>query len=721
MKKIIFIISLIELISCINFILKAGVKSEGYCEREDLIFLFQHSYFVNGIAPNFKTEFSLLMEDDYEANCQIDKSHFKSFDFEILCRINNYLGCIERNIEFPKKIKKEPNSIMLGGDDILIFEGFSNRQDLSLNNEEELINAKIIDEEKTLSYKGFAFKETKTIYGQSIINKYIEGDYFYFLLNNSNFINDLSNYKPFEIKFKEKNEDKVLDNELSAVCHFEKSYINCSCKKENLLNDDNSDIIITKNPVPYELIYFYNFSEQNNIVNEIKVGNLFKSKIDNDQCKYYFNFDIKSLNLQNIEEDILFNFNMSFNNEQVTANCILLTKGKNYFDQILFENQNVDLECYFLLNENLCKRTDLIEYDLYIGSNINNKMQFINNPGKINLVGFDDKETITIEGKNIINKYLENNKINFIIACNKINISYNFKFNLNFTNNENNIYNASCLFNIESQNIKCEDIDNKLTIYDDIIIQSTPEYIILNNKTIYFLNFNGKRTFTIKAGIIEKLPCNELNYYKFNLINSSSKGGKRFFYEIPILINDDQGSYAPCTIEDSNEYNMSCVIFSINCPRNIILDNKEIIIEEYIFYPNTTFFYEFTGKRTITIKPGRIRKGQCDSNNSKYTFTIIQNDFDYKTNSIIYFNLNISIHSIEYISNCSIDLSSKNNEINCQMNTCPKVEDDLIIKTNPQQDYQTLYLNSTYFEDFINKKTTTIKMSKSGMKIKQSN
>ena len=217
------------------------------------------------------------------------------------------------------------------------------------------------------------------------------------------------------------------------------------------------------------------------------------------------------------------------------------------------------------------------------------------------------------------------------------------------------------------------------------------------------------------------MPCYELNYYKFNLIKSSSKDVTNFFYQIPIFINDNQSSTAQCSIQNSNDYAMNCVIFGIKCPRNIILDNKEFPPEEYVFYPNTTFFNDFTGKRTITIKPGKIRKGQCDPTNSKYSFTFIQNDFDYKTNSIIYFNLTISLNSINYLSNCSVNLSEPNNDINCAINTCSKAEEDILITANPEPDYQIFYPNSTFFEDFINKKTTTIIMSQSGMIIRQQN
>ena len=59
---------------------------------------------------------------------------------------------------------------------------------------------------------------------------------------------------------------------------------------------------------------------------EIKVGNLIKGEIDNKNCLYNFKFDNQPFNLLNFKENITFKYNISFNNSQVTANCILYEK-----------------------------------------------------------------------------------------------------------------------------------------------------------------------------------------------------------------------------------------------------------------------------------------------------------------------------------------------------------------------------------------------------------
>ena len=65
---------------------------------------------------------------------------------------------------------------------------------------------------------------------------------------------------------------------------------------------------------------------------------------------------------------------MSYNDSQVTAECKLSEKNKE--NEI--EYKSVDLNCYFDLNETLCQRDDLINYDLYIGEDINNSKVKIN-------------------------------------------------------------------------------------------------------------------------------------------------------------------------------------------------------------------------------------------------------------------------------------------------------------------------------------------------------
>ena len=594
------------------------------------------------------------------------------------------------------------------------------------NIESEYINLKILQNppndlvtipEKIITFTNFENKQINTIIAGKLYKGVCQDDIYTFYIKNS-----ITQYKfdnEFSLSLKEPNKNAKcslinFDND-KKICD-----IKCSFEKSQTCTDDyeGKDLIIDdKEPEnlridEYKMIYFNNFKGQNTIVYEIKVGNLIKGEIDNKNCLYNFKFDNQPFNLLNFKENITFKYNISFNNSQVTANCILYEK-KNINE---VDEKTVDLLCYFKLDSDICKRDDLSKYDLYIGENINDKKQVINSSQEMNLVGFDNKETLTLLGKNIIKKYQENNKINFVMAFDSLKeISSNAIFN--FTLNK---FKANCSFNKGSRNIKCEELDSQTTIDEDIMIQSTPIYITLNNQSIYFLNFENKRTYTIKAGLIEKLPCAPGKNYNFNLINSSSKDfPSETDFEIPVLINDTKKYNAICTIINSKDYNMSCIISNIYCPNNIILN--EIDPNETLFYPNTTFFNNFSNKRTITIKPGKIKKGQCIST-SQYNFTFVQNEIDYKTNSIINFNLDTLLNITKlYSSSCSINLSNTNNAINCKIDFCPSEEYDLFINSNPNADYKTLNPNSIFFEDFINKNTTTIIMSQSGMIIKNQN
>ena len=106
MKKLIYIFCLVNLISTIDYVLKAGRKYKSHCDKNDLIFIYKNCFFVNELVPSFNGDFSLLIDAFYKANCQINKFNFISTDFEILCRIENYFGCKEGKPDFPKNIKE---------------------------------------------------------------------------------------------------------------------------------------------------------------------------------------------------------------------------------------------------------------------------------------------------------------------------------------------------------------------------------------------------------------------------------------------------------------------------------------------------------------------------------------------------------------------------------------------------------------------------------------
>ena len=90
MKAIFFIFCILNIISCKEYILKAGIKSEGYCQGNDLVFQYDNCSFVNEPVPNFENNFELLIEDSSIAQCKISQLNYISSNFEILCKIENY-------------------------------------------------------------------------------------------------------------------------------------------------------------------------------------------------------------------------------------------------------------------------------------------------------------------------------------------------------------------------------------------------------------------------------------------------------------------------------------------------------------------------------------------------------------------------------------------------------------------------------------------------------
>ena len=686
---------------------------------EDII---KHQLFFN----NFTNKTTLILINGGVLSKEKYESDNKKYYFRIHDSTSTY--SINKNINFSLTI--EVDGTEKKSNCLLQYNTLNIACEINDINS-EYINIKLIQNpiddtetipEKIIGFNNFQNKEISSVIAGKLNKGQCEQNTYKFTINNSKC--QFSFDQEFYLKLKEPNKlatCKIINfDDLNKICDIQCSFEETSsCKSQY----ENKELIIDNKEPEFlridggDVVYFYKFKQQTTIVYEIKVGNLLKSGIDKDKLKFYFKFDNGPYSLPNFKNNLLFEFNMSYNNSQVTADCEL-NKINN-----AIENSTVDLNCYFSLNEDLIQRDDLLNYDLYIGQDINKNKKVINSSQEINLIGFDNKETLTLLGKNIKNKYEEKNKINFIIDfISTKEISNNIIFDINFSNdNLENNYKANCSFNIESKKIICEDINKRITIDDNIIIKSMKNYLILNNnQTLYFLNFENIRTYTIKAGLIEKLSCHSEAPYTFNLIDTSSLNiPNEVSIDIPVLINNDENYIAKCVIKNSDKYNMSCNISDIKCPKNIILNNEKINPNEILFYPNTTFFNGFNNKRTITIKAGKIQKGQCAS--SKYNYTFIENKIDYSYNSIINFKLNTSLDGYPYISNCYINISEINAIINCQINKCQDSDDDLLVKSNPENDYTTMYPNSIFFDCFHKKNTTTIIMKNSGLIIKQQN
>ena len=138
-----------------------------------------------------------------------------------------------------------------------------------------------------------------------------------------------------------------------------------------------------------------------------------------------------------------------------------------------------------------------------------------------------------------------------------------------------------------------------------------------------------------------------------------------------------------------------------------------------LFYPDTIFFYNFGGKRTLTLKPGKLNRGQCNTIEDKiiYDFNFTNNEFYYYINRSIEFSLSINYNEDNYTSFCKLNLSNKDNDIICSLeNVCPK---DFKINNNPSIDYYYLPDATIIYEDFATKEIVTIVMNPDGKIIKK--
>jgi hypothetical protein len=295
------------------------------------------------------------------------------------------------------------------------------------------------------------------------------------------------------------------------------------------------------------------------------------------------------------------------------------------------------------------------------------------------------------------------------------------------------MYKAKCSLINDNNNIRCESEIESLNKNNDIIIKEIPKYLILNNKTVYFEKFVDLRTFTIKAGQIQKVKCKEGDNFKFNLINTISSNNIPEEKKIDIKIktnnsNEEEIKKAYCTIKKSNKYSMTCVSEDKYCPQDIILyeDSIKPNPNSTLFSPNSVFFNDFNEKRTITIKAGKLNKGECHimgdigETIEQYSFNFTDNIFTYYVDKEINFKLKIILKDdTESIAKCVFNLSGEDKTISCLADVCPNEGDDIEIKSDPSPIYNVLSPNSIWFEGFSNINTITILMKETGMIIKE--
>ena len=336
MKKLILIFCLINFISCIDFILKAGKKTLSHCDKDDLIFTYENCYFVNDIVPAFNEEFFLLLEDFYEAKCKINQMNFISSDFEILCSIENYFGCKEGNLEFPNYIKDEPNSIFLEDDNVLVFEGFSNKIEL------ELIYDGNIEYTNILITAGDLFKIDCN-----------NNEYLFAIYNSTS---NASITPEQEIVF---NLSMNSPPNLTAYCSFPLGNttfnINCYINNPDTLNSICNDDLIVKNDPDNTInnsynIIFTNFTNLSNII-RIEAGKLKLFQEENEN------------NTNIIFEDSNINYNLNNINFSIKYQ---INEDKSHTDKCFINNTN-DIKCDITsLNSIQLQSLKIISFNLLI-------------------------------------------------------------------------------------------------------------------------------------------------------------------------------------------------------------------------------------------------------------------------------------------------------------------------------------------------------------------
>ena len=530
---------------------------------------------------------------------------------------------------------------------------------------------------------------------------------------------------------------KIKDNTNTEESLYD---VECTIEGRTTCPVDVDSVIIVGDEEPKEIeindtsiLYFSSFSGQNSLIYKITVGNILKSDINKENCRYNFKFSDSTYALDYFSKNILFYYDMKFNDKDVVAKCIL-----SEIEEIDIKNEvkNVSLSCYFDLDEETCKDDNLSYYDLYIGDDVESKIVVEDSLQNIIFDGFSNKQTVTVLAGQFTEKYNENNKFVFVLQnnVNSIILKDTDGFDLSFIISEDtpeDVFNSKCTLFNNDNTIRCELESESLNTNNDIIIIENPQYLILNENTIYFEKFVNLRTYTIKGGQIQKVKCKEGGQFKFNLINTISSNNIPEEKKISIAIKtNNKGNIkrALCTIKKANKYSMTCISEENYCPQDIILygDSIKPNPNNTLFSPNSTFFNDFNNKRTVTIKAGKLNKGECHiiggitDITEQYNFSFTDNIFTYNIDKDITFNLKIILKDeTESTAKCVLNLSGKDNTILCNSNVCPNEGDDLEIKADPTPIYNVISPNSIFFEGFSGGNTTTIVMNQTGMIIKK--
>ena len=204
--------------------------------------------------------------------------------------------------------------------------------------------------------------------------------------------------------------------------------------------------------------------------------------------------------------------------------------------------------------------------------------------------------------------------------------------------NGNGIISSSCFLDNEYINCSVTKENLKNGNNSDIKIENNPFPIKLNETlSINFEKFVNLTTYTIVAGKIEPGICSTGNNYQFRILNV------RPFSEIPynekLTIKVTNNNTATCDIKKGNSSN------TITCNVDTCLDHLELVNKQNEsnteIFPYTLFYNEFNNKSVISIKAGKLNKGECNKISEvhyEYKYNFTDNYIDYMKNYIISFN-----------------------------------------------------------------------------------
>ena len=519
MKNIFFIYFLIFFVNCEEYILKAGTRTKGFCSKNNYFFSFENSYFLGSNSLKVEKEFTLLMENNIFSKCKINAhKNGKSKNLEILCKIKNYIGCLQKYPKIPKIGLKEPKKIIMKNGDVIHFEGFTKK---SKKNEYFFnfnhFKNNLLDETEILTLKAGVIKkddnndDNKLIIENNII---IGRDFSELSDEEKKEIERMSIY----LKIKINNKDKIYEE----ICKFEIiSSININCDINNIEDKTVETIYIMENPEQNKLLSFIGYKELT--LYTITLGNIWKEQYNPSNFIFYLKGTIIS---RPIKKNKSFSLPIEIKGKKYNSVC-KIKKGVTKFNSYCYikdycPNSNIDIK---IENKNFYDYNTLKPNTIYFNIPKDVSTSTLKNLKDIIYVPKSESSIINIIGGTLhkIKYEKENKRYYFSFNNSEINYPINIDIPLNITIAVNDVQRlSSCKLEKNTNNIICI-IENDDSNNEKIVILENPNDNIesIPDKTIVYTNFMDKTIFTTVGGSIEKGKC-ENNNYIFYFGNSST-------------------------------------------------------------------------------------------------------------------------------------------------------------------------------------------------------